>query len=191
MRRLVTAAIVVVVLMAGCSESGVSEGGEAAQPLATVAFERTQPATSTPTTSPDPPTATQASMPPPTSTVTAMPSATAAATATASLTATPVPVQQLVYVADTLNHRIVVFDGVAWMLVPGLGGQGGEPGQFDFPCSVAVDSRGRLYVTDSNNHRVQHFDGATWAVLSSGVGAGPGQFSRLRGVAVFPPAVSR
>ena len=38
------------------------------------------------------------------------------------------------------------------------GGKGTEPGKFDEPHSIAIDSRGRLYVGDRRNKRVQVFD---------------------------------
>jgi DNA-binding beta-propeller fold protein YncE len=38
------------------------------------------------------------------------------------------------------------------------GGKGTEPGQFNMPHSIAVDSRDRLYVADRSNNRVQIFD---------------------------------
>jgi len=38
------------------------------------------------------------------------------------------------------------------------GGKGSEPGKFDEPHSIAIDSEGRLYVGDRRNKRVQVFD---------------------------------
>ena len=38
------------------------------------------------------------------------------------------------------------------------GGKGTEPGQFDMPHSIAIDSRGRVYVADRSNNRIQIFD---------------------------------
>lgn len=38
------------------------------------------------------------------------------------------------------------------------GGPGTGPGQFHFPHSIAVDSKGRVYVSDRENNRVQIFD---------------------------------
>ena len=38
------------------------------------------------------------------------------------------------------------------------GGKGTEPGKFDEPHSIAIDSDGRLYVGDRRNKRVQVFD---------------------------------
>lgn len=68
-----------------------------------------------------------------------------------------VDAQKHVYVADTVNHNLLVFeigDRNAKLLFK-LGGQGIGNGQFNFPNGVAVDQSGRLYVTDRENNRVQ------------------------------------
>src|SRR6202521_3515161 len=38
------------------------------------------------------------------------------------------------------------------------GGKGTDPGQFNVPHSIAIDSKGRVYVADRSNNRVQIFD---------------------------------
>jgi hypothetical protein len=64
-----------------------------------------------------------------------------------------------IFIADgeSSNTRVVKYskDGkfVTWW-----GGKGTEPGKFDEPHSIAIDSRGRLYVGDRRNKRVQVFD---------------------------------
>jgi hypothetical protein len=64
-----------------------------------------------------------------------------------------------IFIADgeSTNTRIVKYskDGkfVTWW-----GGKGTEPGKFDEPHSIAIDSDGRLYVGDRRNKRVQVFD---------------------------------
>lgn len=70
-----------------------------------------------------------------------------------------------IYVADghgvmaghTTNDRIVKFtkDG---KFIKTWGRHGFEPGEFDVPHSLALDSAGRLYVADRSNSRVQVFD---------------------------------
>jgi sugar lactone lactonase YvrE len=62
-----------------------------------------------------------------------------------------------VYVADTANHRIQIFnsDG-AW--IGRLGktrDAGSDATRFDGPVGVAVDGAGNIYVTDTNNGRIQ------------------------------------
>jgi len=61
------------------------------------------------------------------------------------------------YVADTGNRRIVVFDKSGNFLRQ-FGNQGGGPAQFDEPVSVVVSPDGKVYVTDSRNKRVQILD---------------------------------
>jgi DNA-binding beta-propeller fold protein YncE len=40
------------------------------------------------------------------------------------------------------------------------GGKGSDPGQFNEPHSIAIDSKGRIYVADRSNNRIQIFDQA-------------------------------
>jgi tripartite motif-containing protein 71 len=73
-----------------------------------------------------------------------------------------------VYVADTGNNRICVFDrnGRYLFQFGGLGvgkpaPQGvvsWKPGLFNYPTDVAVDSDGNLYVADFRNDQIQVFD---------------------------------
>jgi DNA-binding beta-propeller fold protein YncE len=73
-----------------------------------------------------------------------------------------------VYVADSQNHRIQVFDATGTFLRQ-FGSEGTAPGQFKEPWSVAVAPRptdlaadrpwaGNIYVADTWNHRIQVFD---------------------------------
>jgi DNA-binding beta-propeller fold protein YncE len=61
-----------------------------------------------------------------------------------------------VYVADTGNRRIEVFDANGRYLFS-FGSSGSAPGQFTEPSSVAVGGD-RVYVADYWNQRVQIFD---------------------------------
>lgn len=61
------------------------------------------------------------------------------------------------YVADTGNHRLQVFDAEG-NLVRQWGGQGRAEGQFNEPWGVAVGGDGNVYVADTWNHRIQVFD---------------------------------
>ena len=62
-----------------------------------------------------------------------------------------------VYVADTGNKRIQVFDADG-RFVGQFGGFGVLEGQMDEPVGVALDTEGRIYVADTWNQRVQVFD---------------------------------
>lgn len=64
--------------------------------------------------------------------------------------------QGQVFIADTGNKRIVVFDEDGNYLTE-FGTGGFDPGQFDEPVGVAVASDGTVYVTDTWNQRVQSF----------------------------------
>ncbi|HHX63317.1 MAG TPA: TIGR03663 family protein [Chloroflexi bacterium] len=58
------------------------------------------------------------------------------------------------YVADSQNHRIQVFDADG-AFVREWGGEGDAPGQFNEPWGVAVSPKGEVYVADTWNHRIQ------------------------------------
>ncbi len=62
-----------------------------------------------------------------------------------------------VYVVDSYNHRVQVFDA-SGRFVREWGGQGTAPGQFQEPWGIAVDGEGKVYVADTWNHRIQKFD---------------------------------
>jgi len=64
--------------------------------------------------------------------------------------------QGRVFVADTGNKRIVVFDEDGNYITE-FGTAGFDPGQFDEPVSVAVSNDGTVYVTDTWNQRIQSF----------------------------------
>ncbi len=61
-----------------------------------------------------------------------------------------------VFVADTYNNRIQVFDdGGAYILA--WGSQGDGAGEFWLPCGIALDQNGAVYIADTLNRRVQVF----------------------------------
>jgi len=55
------------------------------------------------------------------------------------------------------NARIVKFSADG-KFIKSWGKEGSAPGEFSFPHSLAMDSKGRLYVADRGNNRVQIFD---------------------------------
>lgn len=66
-----------------------------------------------------------------------------------------------IFVADghesNANNRIVKFSADGRYLLE-WGGPGSEPGRFDVPHALAMDTLGRLFVADRNNNRIQIFD---------------------------------
>lgn len=72
------------------------------------------------------------------------------------------------FVADSENHRVQIFDIDLWQLAdlwgqPEIAGNpqpSFEPGGFDTPWSLAGDDAGNVYVIDYGNLRVQKFDRA-------------------------------
>lgn len=65
-----------------------------------------------------------------------------------------------IYVADSNNNRVQIFDRNtrAYVATLGAGAWGTDNNHFDHPSDVAVDSAGRIYVADNYNKRVQQFD---------------------------------
>jgi uncharacterized protein (TIGR03663 family) len=61
-----------------------------------------------------------------------------------------------VYVADTKNSRISIFDGNG-AFQRALGSKGPADGQLNEPCGVAVGPDGTVYVADTWNHRIARF----------------------------------
>ena len=68
-----------------------------------------------------------------------------------------------IYVADTHNHRVQIFNGNTRAYIATLSGSLGTGNtQFNKPLGVAVSATGdRIYVSDPFNYRVQIFDGTT------------------------------
>jgi sugar lactone lactonase YvrE len=74
--------------------------------------------------------------------------------------------QRRVFVPDTRNHRVVVFDVDGPPLGLVLGGRGREPGRLDTPVGLAFDPQGRrVYVAEAGNRRVSAFAADTGAFL--------------------------
>ncbi|CAN2045123.1 hypothetical protein GMMP13_1750001 [Candidatus Magnetomoraceae bacterium gMMP-13] len=59
-----------------------------------------------------------------------------------------------IYVADTFNHRIQIFNSNGSFYTK-IGSEGTGDGEFKHPIRVAVGSDGKIYVADTSNHRIQ------------------------------------
>jgi sugar lactone lactonase YvrE len=90
------------------------------------------------------------------------------------------------YVADTLNNRIEVFDADGQFLRT-WGKNGDGPGYFARPKGVAIDSDGHVWVADGVQDRVQVFmpDGQL-CITMGGHGLLPGQHQALVNIASDP-----
>lgn len=88
------------------------------------------------------------------------------------------------YVADTLNNRIEVFDADG-KFVRTFGKAGDGPGYFARPKGVAVDGDGNIWVADGVQDRVQVFNQEAQLLISfGGHGLLPGQFQGLVSIAI-------
>ena len=87
-----------------------------------------------------------------------------------------------IYVADTNNHRVVVFNRITGGHVRNISSQGTVPGCLYSPYGVCVDLYTNiLYVADYDNHRIQTFNKETGEhirVIGSGFGSGDGQMNQ-------------
>lgn len=88
------------------------------------------------------------------------------------------------YVSDTFNDRVEVFDADGnFVLTFGKAGDG--PGYFARPKGLAIDSDGHVWVADSVQDRVQVFDSNGNLLIWMGAhGMLPGQFSAIQGLAI-------
>lgn len=88
------------------------------------------------------------------------------------------------YVADTWNNRIEIFDADG-KLISTFGKEGDGPGYFGRPKGVAVDSDGHIWVADGIQDRVQVFNREGQLLIAiGGHGLLPGQFQGLVGVTI-------
>lgn len=88
------------------------------------------------------------------------------------------------YVADTMNNRIEIFDADG-QFVSTFGKAGDGPGYFARPKGVAIDSDGHIWVADGVQDRVQVFNKEGQLLISiGGHGLLPGQFQGLVSIAI-------
>lgn len=88
------------------------------------------------------------------------------------------------YVSDTFNNRVEIFDADGnFMSTFGKAGDG--PGYFARPKGIAIDKDGHVWVADSVQDRVQVFTPQGQLLLwLGGHGILPGQFSAIQGLAI-------
>jgi DNA-binding beta-propeller fold protein YncE len=84
--------------------------------------------------------------------------------------------QGRLYVADTLNFRVQIFDA-SGAVVKSIGSQGDSPGHLNRAKGVGVDSEGHVYIADTSFNNFQIFDADGAILLFVGAtGTGPGEF---------------
>jgi len=89
-----------------------------------------------------------------------------------------------IYIADTFNHRIQVFNAAGQPLCT-WGEAGSAPGQFIAPRAVAVSLNGEVFVADTGNDRIQVFDKLGTPLRQWGsFGSHVGEFKEPSGIAV-------
>jgi tripartite motif-containing protein 71 len=79
----------------------------------------------------------------------------ASATPLSGPTGVCIGADDLIYVVDTGNNRIVSFDDTGALAAPPVGAYGTGLLQFKTPIGIAADASSGLYVGDSDNFRVQ------------------------------------
>lgn len=95
-----------------------------------------------------------------------------------------------IYIADTGNTRVVVYDRATSAFSRVIGpGAGSGAGEFLEPTDVAIDSAGNLYVADPPNQRVQMFDSSgsyarTYGTTGEPYAAAEGYLNSPAGTAV-------
>jgi len=87
-----------------------------------------------------------------------------------------------VYVSDTANYRVQIFDSTGKFL-RAFGAQGDRPGEFIRPKGIAVDSEGHVYVADAefNNFQILSAEGQPLLAVGA-LGSDPGQFALVAGL---------
>ncbi len=89
-----------------------------------------------------------------------------------------------VYVTDTLNNRVEIFDADG-NFISMFGKHGDGPGYFARPKGIAVDGDGHIWVVDTYQDRVQVFDReGRLLIYLGGHGGYPGQFADAYGIAI-------
>ena len=89
-----------------------------------------------------------------------------------------------VYVTDTLNNRVEIFDADG-SFISTFGKNGDGPGYFERPKGIAVDVDGHIWVVDSMESRVQVFNNEGRLLIYFGeLGGYPGQFQEPYGIAI-------
>jgi DNA-binding beta-propeller fold protein YncE len=89
-----------------------------------------------------------------------------------------------VYVTDTFNHRVEIFDADG-NFISMFGKYSDAPGHFERPKGIAIDSDGHIWVIDAAQDRVKVFDREGQLLIYFGEhGEYPGKFMGAYGIAI-------
>lgn len=92
--------------------------------------------------------------------------------------------EKLLYVVDTLGHRVDVYD-LEGKKQFSFGSNGSQEAQFNYPTHIALDAAGDAYVVDSLNFRVQIFSKAgKYLSQFGGTGTSIHDFMKPKGIAL-------
>jgi hypothetical protein len=96
-----------------------------------------------------------------------------------------VPYEELLYVADMKNAKIVVLDKKSGSLVRQFGQEGELSERLNRPTNIAFDSEGHLFVSDAGRFQIVKYDRDGHFLGMIGVlGTESGTFARPRGIAI-------
>ncbi|KAF4665641.1 hypothetical protein FOL47_004495, partial [Perkinsus chesapeaki] len=91
------------------------------------------------------------------------------------------------FISDSLNHRVQVFDTNTLELQYTIGQRGDGEGEFCDPSGIGVDKNGRIIVAEYGNDRIQIFDNEGKFLQCCGsFGSGQGEFYGPFGVHICP-----
>jgi DNA-binding beta-propeller fold protein YncE len=91
------------------------------------------------------------------------------------------------YVADSKNHRIVIYDAKTAEMLSSFGKRGMGDNEFNFPTSLTFGPEGNLFVVDQINSRVVVFtEEGSYLDQFGTLGVGYGSFVRPKDIAVDP-----
>ncbi|MFH1218058.1 MAG: 6-bladed beta-propeller [Pseudomonadota bacterium] len=92
------------------------------------------------------------------------------------------PLDNRLYVSDTLSHRILVFSRLG-EFITAIGSRGEKTGSLNFPTHLGSDPAGNIYISDSMNFRAQihNPDNGMWSAFGHH-GNGSGDFASPKGI---------
>lgn len=91
-----------------------------------------------------------------------------------------------IYVSNTGNHRIQMFNGITGAFMMDFGSNGSTDGLFNNPWGIAIDNSDYVYVSDAGNHRIQKFTSTgTYVSQFGSQGTDDGKFASPKGIQVL------